>query len=85
VIEFLLWVLGDALLVASREEQVARWTKEWSVSPGVDMSNPFSDFLEFLQKSTIHGRFPIYAFVLLLIASCVIAFSTSNEMLNSER
>jgi uncharacterized membrane protein YphA (DoxX/SURF4 family) len=38
------------------------------------MSNPFSDFLQFLQNSTIHGRFPIYAFVLLLIASCVIAF-----------
>ena len=38
------------------------------------MSNPLSDFLQFLQKSTIHGRFPIYAFLLLLIASCVIAF-----------
>jgi hypothetical protein len=38
------------------------------------MSNPFSDLLQFLQKSTIHGRFPIYAFILLLIASCVIAF-----------
>lgn len=38
------------------------------------MSNPFSDFLQFLQKSTIHGRFPIYAFIFLLIASCVIAF-----------
>lgn len=37
------------------------------------MSNPFSDFLQFLQRSTIQGRFPIYAFVLLLIASCVIA------------
>jgi len=38
------------------------------------MSNPFSDFMQFLQKSTIHGRFPIYLFMLLLIASCVIAF-----------
>jgi uncharacterized membrane protein YphA (DoxX/SURF4 family) len=38
------------------------------------MSNPFSDFLQFLQKNTIHGRFPIYVFFLLLIASCVIAF-----------
>lgn len=38
------------------------------------MSNPFHDFLQFLQESTIHGRFPIYAFVLLLIASFVIAF-----------
>lgn len=38
------------------------------------MSNPFSDFSQFLQKSTIHGRFPIYVFVLLLIASCAIAF-----------
>jgi len=38
------------------------------------MSNPLSDLLQFLQNSTIHGRFPIYAFVLLLIASCVIAF-----------
>ena len=37
------------------------------------MSNPFSDFLQFLQKSTLHGRFPIYAFVLLLIASVGIA------------
>lgn len=38
------------------------------------MSNPFSDLLQFLQKSTIHGRFPIYAFIFLLIASAVIAF-----------
>jgi uncharacterized membrane protein YphA (DoxX/SURF4 family) len=38
------------------------------------MSNPFHDLLHFLQESTIHGRIPIYAFVLLLIASCVIAF-----------
>ena len=38
------------------------------------MSNPFYDFLQFLQEITIHGRFPIYAFVLLLIASCIIAF-----------
>lgn len=38
------------------------------------MSNPFSDFWFFLQKGTIHGRFPIYVFVLLLIGSCVIAF-----------
>jgi len=37
------------------------------------MSNPFYDFLQFLQKSTLHGRFPIYAFVLLLIASVAIA------------
>ena len=37
------------------------------------MSNPFSDFLQFLQRSTIHGRFPIYAFIILLIASVVIA------------
>jgi uncharacterized membrane protein YphA (DoxX/SURF4 family) len=38
------------------------------------MSNPFSDFWFFLQKGTIHGRFPVYALVLLLIASCVVAF-----------
>lgn len=38
------------------------------------MSNPFADFWLFLQKGTIHGRLPIYALVLLLIASCVIAF-----------
>jgi uncharacterized membrane protein YphA (DoxX/SURF4 family) len=38
------------------------------------MSNPLFDFLQFLQKSTIYGRFPIYLFMLLLIASCVIAF-----------
>lgn len=38
------------------------------------MSNPFSDLLQFLQKTTIHGRFPIYLFLLLLIASCAIAF-----------
>lgn len=38
------------------------------------MSNPFADFWFFLQKGTIHGRLPIYALVLLLIASCVIAF-----------
>ncbi|HUE80613.1 MAG TPA: hypothetical protein VMM84_00780 [Pyrinomonadaceae bacterium] len=37
------------------------------------MSNPFYDFMQFLQNSTIHGRFPLYAFVLLLIASFVIA------------
>ena len=37
------------------------------------MPNPFYDFMQFLQKSTLHGRFPIYAFVLLLIASFVIA------------
>ena len=37
------------------------------------MPNPFSDFLRFLQTNTIHGRFPIYAFVLLLLASVAIA------------
>lgn len=37
------------------------------------MSNPFHDCLQFLQKSTLHGRFPIYAFIFLLMASVVIA------------
>jgi hypothetical protein len=43
------------------------------------MSNPFSDFMLFLHQSTIHGRFPSYAFVFLLIASCVIAFLNFNR------
>lgn len=37
------------------------------------MSNPFSDFLQFLQTNTLHGRFPIYVFIFLLIASAAIA------------
>jgi uncharacterized membrane protein YphA (DoxX/SURF4 family) len=37
------------------------------------MSNPFHDLMQFLQKTTIHGRFPIYAFVALLLASFIIA------------
>lgn len=37
------------------------------------MSNPFSDFLQFLQKSTLHGRFPIYAFIFLVLGSVAIA------------
>jgi len=38
------------------------------------MPNPFYDFLHFVQGSTVHGRIPIYLFVLLLIASLAIAF-----------
>ena len=37
------------------------------------MSNPFQDLFEFLQSSTLHGRFPIYISMGLLIASVVIA------------
>ncbi len=37
------------------------------------MSTPFHDLFEFLQKSTLHGRFPIYVFIFLLIASIAIA------------
>lgn len=37
------------------------------------MSNPFQDLFAFLQKTTLHGRFPIYLFILLLIASLFIA------------
>ena len=37
------------------------------------MANPFQDLLAFLQKSTLHGRFPIYALIFLLIASVVVA------------
>ena len=38
------------------------------------MSNPLSDVLQFLQKSTLHGRFPIYVFIFLLTVSLVVAF-----------
>ena len=37
------------------------------------MSNPFQDLFAFFQKSTPHGRFPIYALIFLLIASVVVA------------
>ncbi len=37
------------------------------------MSNPFHDLFQFLQSSTLHGRFPIYVLIALLIASVVIA------------
>lgn len=37
------------------------------------MSNPLSDVLKFFQASTLHGRFPIYALIILLIASLIIA------------
>ncbi len=37
------------------------------------MSNPFRDFFQFLQESTLHRRFPIYAFIFLLLASIVVA------------
>ncbi len=37
------------------------------------MSNPFHDLFEFLQRSTLHGRLPIYVFIGLVIASVVIA------------
>lgn len=37
------------------------------------MSNPFQDLLAFFEKTTLHGRFPIYAFMFLLIASVAIA------------
>jgi uncharacterized membrane protein YphA (DoxX/SURF4 family) len=47
------------------------------------MSNPFQDLLAFLQKSTVHGRFPIYAFIFLVIASIVIAII--NLLRNSEQ
>ncbi|MDQ3665887.1 MAG: hypothetical protein M3410_04665, partial [Acidobacteriota bacterium] len=40
------------------------------------MSNPFQDLFAFFQKSTLHGRFPIYAFIFLLFASAVIAVLT---------
>jgi thiosulfate dehydrogenase [quinone] large subunit len=37
------------------------------------MSNPLQDLFAFLQKSTVHGRFPIYVLIFLLIASIVVA------------
>jgi uncharacterized membrane protein YphA (DoxX/SURF4 family) len=37
------------------------------------MSNPFNDLLVFFQKGTLHGKFPLYALLLLLLASVVIA------------
>ncbi len=37
------------------------------------MSTPLYDLLQFFQQSTLHGRFPIYLFILLLMASIVIA------------
>ncbi len=37
------------------------------------MSNPFHDLSQFLQRGTLHGRFPIYVLMGLLIASVVIA------------
>ena len=40
------------------------------------MTSPFQDLFAFFQKSTLHGRFPIYALIFLLIASVVIALFT---------
>lgn len=37
------------------------------------MSAPLHDLFQFFQQSTLHGRFPIYLFILLLLASIVIA------------
>jgi len=37
------------------------------------MSNPFVDFLQFLQKGTLSGRFPIYVFIFLVLTSIGIA------------
>jgi uncharacterized membrane protein YphA (DoxX/SURF4 family) len=36
------------------------------------MRNPFTDFLNFLQGSTVWGRLPIYLFVMLILASVAI-------------
>lgn len=47
------------------------------------MSNPFQDLSAFLQKSTVHGRFPIYLLLLLLLASIIIALF--NFVRNSEQ
>lgn len=41
------------------------------------MRNPFTDFLQFLQGYTVLGRWPIYLFILLLIASILIAIYTA--------
>lgn len=40
------------------------------------MSNPFLDLSAFLQKATLHGRWPIYVFLFLVIASIVVASFT---------
>ena len=40
------------------------------------MLNPFQDLFAFFEKNTLHGRFPIYALIFLLIASVVIALIT---------
>ncbi len=37
------------------------------------MRNPLTEFFEFLQSSTVWGRLPIYVFMLLVLASLVIA------------
>jgi uncharacterized membrane protein YphA (DoxX/SURF4 family) len=37
------------------------------------MSDPFHEAFQFFQKSTLHGRFPIYALIVLLLASVVVA------------
>lgn len=37
------------------------------------MSAPLHDLFQFFQQSTLHGRIPIYLFILLLLASIVIA------------
>lgn len=47
------------------------------------MSNPLQDLFAFIQKSTVHGRFPIYMFVFLCIASIVVA--SFNFVRNSEQ
>jgi len=47
------------------------------------MSNPFHDLFQFLQRSTLHGRLPIYVFIGLVIASVVIA--VFNLVRNSEQ
>lgn len=47
------------------------------------MSNPLQDLFAFFQKSTVHGRFPIYMFVFLCIASLLVALF--NFVRNSEQ
>lgn len=40
------------------------------------MRNPFSEAFQFLFSTTVHGRFPIYFFIALAVASIVIALYT---------
>lgn len=47
------------------------------------MSNPLQDLFSFFQKSTVHGRFPIYMFMFLCLASIVLALY--NFVRNSEQ